>query len=93
MHPDDFLWNTWVFQHVFNEGKEEGLRKARQEGVRKTLEELLIQFVEIRFPPLLVLAKQVIEQQVSVEQLETMLSKLYRANTTEEAQSALSPNG
>lgn len=76
----DFLKDTWVFQHVFNEGK------------REALEGLLPRFVELNFPPLLAQAKQIVEQKVSVEQLETILSRLYRANTTEEAQSALSPN-
>jgi hypothetical protein len=42
---------------------------------------------------LLALAKQIVEQKVSVEQLETMLDKLYLANTIEEAQSALFPDG
>jgi len=32
-------------------------------------------------------------QQTSVEQLGTMLNKLYRANTLEEAQAALLANG
>lgn len=81
----DFLKDTWIFQQVFNEGKEE----ARQEA----LEWLLIRFVEIRFPTLLASAKQIIEQNVPLEQLETIPNRLYRANTIEEAQSALVSNG
>jgi predicted transposase YdaD len=85
----DILKDTWIFQQVFNEGKEEG----RQEGIREALEWVLVRCVEPRFPTLLALAKQVVEQNVPLEQLETMLDKLYLANTIEEAQSALVPNG
>jgi predicted transposase YdaD len=84
----DILKNTWVFQEVLKEGKQEGLQEGRQEA----LEQQLTQFVEIRFSALLALAKQTIEQKKSVEQLEMILGKIYRANTTEEAQAALLPN-
>ncbi len=95
--PLDFLKDTWIFQQVFKEGKEEGrqeaIQEAKQEGIQEALEWLLVRFVELRFPTSLALAKQIVEQKVSVEQLETMLDKLYLANTIEEAQSALFPNG
>src|SRR5262249_54146316 len=63
----DFLKNTWVFQHVRDEGKQEGLQEGLQEGKQegeqkgeqKGVEGSLIQFVEIRFPTLLTLAKQI----------------------------------
>jgi hypothetical protein len=69
----DILKDTWVFQQVIKEGLEQGL----------------IQFVEIRFPTLLTLAKWVVEQKMSLEQLREKLNMLYKANTIEEAQAAL----
>jgi hypothetical protein len=73
----DILEGSWVFQQLINRGLEKGKKED------------LLQFVEIRFPTLLVQAKQTIEQQTPLEQLQTMLSKLYRANTIEEAGSVL----
>jgi hypothetical protein len=73
----DILGESWVFQELIKEGK------------KQRLEEDLLQFVEIRFPKLLTQVKQTIEQHAPLEQLQTMLNKLYRANTVEEAQAAL----
>ena len=52
----------------------------------------LLQIVEIRFPTLLALAKQVVEQQASVEHLRTIFKQFYQANTIEEAQAILTAN-
>jgi hypothetical protein len=93
----DFLKDTWVFQEVIKEGLEQGLQQGLQQGKKEGREEeserLLTRFVELRFPALLALAKQTVEQKKSVEQLQIMLDKLYQANTVEEAQAALLPNG
>jgi predicted transposase YdaD len=72
------------------EGRQKGIEEGRQKAV-EGLERLFIQFVEIRFPTLLVPAKQVIAQK-TLQQLEKMLNSLYRANTIEEAQAALLAN-
>ncbi len=77
----DILEDTWVFQEIIKEGLEEGKKEE------------FLQFVEIRFPTLLVQAKQAVEQQKSVEELRTIFNKFYRANTIEEAQDALLVNG
>jgi hypothetical protein len=81
----DILKDTWVFQEIRKEGREEGLGEGKKEE--------FIQFVEIRFPPLLAQARQAMEQKLSVQQLRVMLNALYRANTIEEAQAVLLANG
>jgi predicted transposase YdaD len=81
----DILKNTWVFQEILKEGREEG----REEGLQQGKKQAILRFVELRFPTLLALAKQTVEQKMSVEQLEMMLDKLYQMNTLEEAQTAL----
>ena len=81
----DILKDTWVFQEIIKEGLEKGLEEGRKEG----LGEGLLQFVEMRFPTLLPLAKQAIERQMSVQLLRTLFNRLYRANTIEEAGSVL----
>jgi hypothetical protein len=82
---DDILGESWVFQELIKEGLEK--------GEKQRLGKDLLQFVEIRFPKLLTQVKQTIEQQASLEQLQTMLNKLYRADTVEEAQVALLADG
>ena len=77
----DILKDTWPFQEVRKGGLEEGLEGA------------FLQFVEIRFPTLLTLAKWTIEQKISVEQIKEKLNMLYRANTVEEAKTALLSKG
>jgi predicted transposase YdaD len=89
----DILKDTWVFQEIIKEGleegKKEGLQEGLQEGLKEGLGEGLLQIIEIRFPPLLAQAKQVVELQTSVEQLRVLSSKLYRANTIEETRAVL----
>ena len=77
----DILKETWVFQDVRQEGKEEGAQQTKKRD--------LLLFVEARFPTLLAQAKQAVEQRQTVEQLELLLNKLYRMNTIEEAQAVL----
>lgn len=78
---NDILKDTWVFQHVRSEGK--------QEGKQEELERQIVRFVELRFPTLLELAKHTIAQQKSEKQLQMILDKFYQASTLEEAQAAL----
>jgi predicted transposase YdaD len=89
----DILKDTWVFQEVMKEGRAEGKAEGRAEGKEQELEKCFLQFIEARFPTLLTLAKQVVEQKTSLEQLEKKLNALYRVNTTEEAQATLLANG
>jgi hypothetical protein len=81
----DILGESWVFQELIKEGLEK--------GEKQRLAKDLLQFVEIRFPMLLAQAKQTVEQQTPLEQLQTTLNKLYRANTIEEALAALLADG
>ena len=77
----DILDGSWVFQQLINQGLEKGKKEGKKEE--------FLQFVEIRFPTLLAQAKQVVEQQKSVEQMRTIINKVYRANTVEEVDSVL----
>jgi predicted transposase YdaD len=79
------LKDTWVYQEISKEGREEGKKKEKEQG--------LLLFVELRFPSLLTLTKQAIEHGMSLQQLEAFQKKLYQANTVEEAQAALLANG
>jgi predicted transposase YdaD len=77
----DILRDTWVFQEIIKEGLEQGEERGLKRG--------LIRFVEIRFPTLLVLAEQRIEQATSLEQIQMLLDRIYQAGTIEDARTAL----
>ncbi len=81
----DILEESWVYQETIEEGKQEGKKEEKKQG--------LLLLVELRFPSLLVLAKQVIERGMPLQRLEALQKKLYQANTFEEAQAALLANG
>ena len=81
----DILEDSWVYQETIEEGKKVGIEVGIEEGIERSL----IQFVEIRFPTLLTIAKQTMERKTSPDQLQSMLNTLYRANSVEEARAAL----
>ncbi len=88
----DILKDTWVFQEIRKEGREEGREEGLEEGLHRGKKQDILRFVELRFPTLLALAKQTVEQKMSLAQLQTMLDKLYQTMTVEEAQTALLTN-
>jgi predicted transposase YdaD len=85
---DEILKESWVYQETIEEGKKKGI----EEGKEQEKKQGLLLLVELRFPSLLVLAKQVIEGGMPLQQLEALQKQLYQANTTEEAQAALLSN-
>jgi predicted transposase YdaD len=97
MSMEDILEESWAYQEMVQKGMAKGLKQGLDQGLKQGLDQGLekgkkeefIQFVGIRFPTLLVQAKQTMEQELSVQQLRVMLNTLYRANTIEEAQAAL----
>jgi hypothetical protein len=88
---EDRRWLQETMLDLFKDspGYQEAIRKGREKGIRQAAEEDCLLFVELRFPPLLPQAKQVIEQGMSIEQLEALLKTLYLAKTIEEAAAAL----
>jgi predicted transposase YdaD len=88
----DILKDTWVFKEIRKEGLEEGVQQGLEKGLQQARKQDLLRFVELRFPTLLALARQTVEQKESVEQLQMMLDKLYQMNTSEQAQAALLAN-
>jgi len=73
----DMLKDTWVYQEISKEGREEELRN------------LLIRFTTLRFPNCVGQAQKRIEQVKSPEQLRTLIDKLFIATTDQEARAAL----
>ena len=81
----DKLKDTWVYQEISNEGKQEGLEEGRKEELRN----MLIHLTTLRFPNLVSQAQKRAEQAKSLEQLRTMIDQLFTAATDQEARDAL----
>ena len=73
----DILRNTWVYQEISKEGREEELCN------------MLIRITTLRFPDLVSLAQKQAEQTKSPDQLRTMIDKLVIATTDQEARDVL----
>jgi predicted transposase YdaD len=81
----EFLKESPLYQEIIEEGRQLGI----EEGQERTQKRDLLRFVELRFPSLLVQAKQVIERRMSLQQLQALQDELYSAITIEEATAAI----
>jgi hypothetical protein len=77
----DILADIWVFQDIKKEGEVKGRILEKKQDI--------LQFVELRFPSLQTLARQVTEREYSLEQLQVILKQLYGATTVEGTRKAL----
>jgi hypothetical protein len=88
---EQILRRLSMFDQLFEESKM--IRQMREEylekGVEKGIVRSLLQYVEIRFPALLTIARHLTAQPCSGEHFESLLSQRYRAQTLEEAQAVL----
>jgi predicted transposase YdaD len=93
----NILEESWVYQEILQKGEqrgiEQGIEKGIEKGQKQEKEQDILLFVELCFPSLLPQAKQVIERAMPLEQLQTLLKKLYLAKTIEEASAALQEVG
>lgn len=77
----DFMEDSWAFQEIKDEGRQEGLLL----GERRSL----TRFVNTRFPELADLAKRQVERVNSLERLDSAMDAMLKAQTIEEARQAL----
>jgi predicted transposase YdaD len=85
----DILRESWVYQEIGQEFREEGLEKGREEGRLQEQQEMLRDFLHLRFPETLALANQQTSNIKDPEALRTILTKLFAAQTIEEAKQIL----
>src|SRR5436305_12003427 len=72
----EILKESWVYKETIEEGMQQGIQQDR--------EQVILRLVELRFPSLLALAKQVIERRLPLQQLQALSDKLFLVNTIEE---------
>src|SRR2546423_14591508 len=89
----DILRESWVYQEIGQEfreeGLEQGLEKGREEGRLQEQREMLRDFLQLRFPETIALAKQQTNSIKDPEVLRTVLTKLFAAQTVEEVKQIL----
>jgi predicted transposase YdaD len=89
----DILEESWVYQEIIEQGLEkgraEGKEIGRAEGTIQERRQALMDFLQMRFPELLALAAQQMNSIKNAEVLRTLSTKLFAAQTAEEAKQIL----
>ena len=85
----DILRESWVYQEVGHEFFEQGKELGREDGRLQERRQALIDFLQMRFPEVLALATQQTNSTNNAEILRTMSTKLFAAQTAEEAKQIL----
>jgi predicted transposase YdaD len=78
----DIVQESWVYQEILQEGREQGLEEGREQALRQTL----ISCIETRFPALAPLAKQQADMIKDSTVLHRVIVKLFSVQTDEEAE-------
>ena|SRR3989442_4818213 len=82
------LRESWVYQEIGQEFLERGREEERQKSVQ-SLRHTLVSFLLARFPELVVLANQQTKSINDPEIIQTLLDRMFTAQTTEEAKQIL----
>jgi predicted transposase YdaD len=77
----DILEESWVYQEIIEQGLEKGTIQERRQT--------LMDFLQTRFPEVLALATQQTNSIKNAETLRTLSTKLFAAQTAEEAKQIL----
>ena len=84
----DILSESWVYQEIGQKYLEQGVEKGIEKGIQGQ-REILMNFVQVKFPELEALAKQQTEGITDPEVLPGVSFKLSSARTAEEARQLL----
>jgi predicted transposase YdaD len=92
----DILRDTWAYQEIMEEGREEGFQKGREEGLQKGLKEglqalhhVFVSITQTSFPELKSLARRKAALITEPKVLEDVTLKMLAARSSEEARQIL----
>jgi predicted transposase YdaD len=85
---EDILEESWTYQEIIQKGLEKGREEERQQRVQEQRETLL-SFVQVRFPELIPIAKQLVTAIKDPETLHNLTIRLFAVQTVEEAKQVL----
>jgi len=83
------LEESWVYQKILGEGREEGREEGRKDGQREALRETLVGFLNARYPMLVDLAREQISGITEIKRLQEILNKLFYLQTAGEIEEYL----
>jgi hypothetical protein len=84
----DLLEDNWAYREMVQWAEEKSFERGLKQA-KKQCEQLLVRFVETRFPDLVPLAQQQIAQTTNFQQLHEIAGRLFVARTDSEAKSVL----
>lgn len=83
------LEDSWAYQGILQEGWEKGHEEGREVGREVALREMLIDFLEVRYPMLVDLAKEQTSQIKNTVVLRQAIHKIYGLQTSGEVEEYL----
>ena len=81
----DILRESWVYKEIGQEYFEQGIEQGIEQGKR----DMLLGFVQKKFPEVVVLARQQVDRITDPQILQTIFYKFVDAQTVEEARQIL----
>jgi predicted transposase YdaD len=83
---EDFLSDTWYYQHILSKGKEKGKEEGIEEGIEKGMRTILLDIVQMRFPILISLAQEQLAHIQDPAVLRRLNASIIQAQSVEEAE-------
>ena len=87
------LEDSWAYQEILAKGWEKGEKEGKAEGQLLALRSTLLSFVQIQFPDLVAAAMARVERIQNPDELQTILTSMFQAKSSEEALRILTDNG
>ena len=91
------LEDSWAYQEIlakgWEKGEKEGKAEGKAEGQLLALRSTLLSFVQIQFPDLVAAAMARVERIQNPDELQTILTSMFQAKSSEEALRILTDNG
>ena len=85
----DILRESWVYKEIGQEYFEEGREEGREEGLIRGRQDMLLGYVQKKFPEMASSAQQQVEKLMDAQALQLLFFKLVDAQTAEEARQIL----
>lgn len=85
----DILRESWVYKEIgeeyFAQGREQGFEQGREEGIERGQRDMLLGYVQKKFPEIASFAKQQVDKIADAQSLQLLFFKLVDAQSIEDA--------
>jgi predicted transposase YdaD len=83
---EDFLSDTWYYQHILSKGEKKGEEKGIEKGIETGMRTILLDIVQMRFPVLIPLAQEQLAHIQDPVVLRRLNAEIIQAQSVEEAE-------